>query len=86
MEKASRHALAAEAARCLQDARNEELSLHTRYSAACSAVIACHLAGLASDAEVAFAMEWETKRYEPGVKLSELELDAVIALVERLLK
>lgn len=78
-------ALLAAAALCLDDARNKEISLHTRYSAACAAVTACHLAGLATNDEVAIALAWEIASADPTVALSESDLDVVIAVLDRLL-
>ena len=49
----------------LHDAANEELSTHTRFSAAMDALRCLHLAEDAPDADLERVNQWEAARYEP---------------------
>lgn len=70
----------------LNDALNEECSLHTRYSAAMSALQCLFLAGVAEDVDAVFVETWEATRYEISKWPTDQQVRLAVERVKSLLK
>ena len=81
-----RQGLLVAARRELHEARNISMSLHGRYSAACNALIHCHLAGVATAGDRTIAEDFERQRYDPENWPSQAELNKLLALLVSILE
>ena len=69
----------------LADTRNTTLSVHTRYSAGCAAILALAHANLASAEATQRAHEFELRRYDPEAAPTAKGLKALTSMVRKLI-
>ena len=70
----------------LRDARNLTNSMHTRYTAAVSALGCLYHAGMATDTDWERVEAWEPVRYDPAAWPTAMHVDGVVKRVEELIK